>query len=327
VIINIHGGPEGQSRPASSAATTTSQRARRRDDLPERARLDRLRQDLPRLDNGMKREDSVKDIGALLDWIGRSPTSTLAGHGHRRQLRRLHDARRRDDVQRPHPRAAVDVVGISNFVTFLKNTESYRRDLRRVEYGDERDPKMRAFFDQIAPLNNAGKIAKPLFVVQGGNDPRVPLSEAEQMVERVKQNRKPVWYLMAKDEGHGFAKKANADFQFYATVMFVRHGKLDLDAEIQKYVPDYPKQKWPVTVRNLLTHTGGGQSRVGPRPRARDDEGGRGAHLEVPDSVRDGEPLRLPDERLQPSRRGHRERLGQVVRRLPSRESVSPPPG
>ena len=86
---------------------------------------------------------------------------------------------------------------------------------------------MAAFFDKIAPLNNAQKIAQPLFVVQGGNDPRVPLSEAEQMVERVKQNRKPVWYLMAKDEGHGFAKKENADFQFYATVMFVRQYLLD----------------------------------------------------------------------------------------------------
>ena len=124
-------------------------------------------------------------------------------------------------------RAAVDVVGISNFNTFLKNTESYRRDLRRVEYGDERDPKIAAFFDRTAPINNAQKIAHPLFVVQGGNDPRVPLSEAEQMVERVKQNQKPVWYLMAKDEGHGFAKKGNADFQFYATVMFVRRYLLD----------------------------------------------------------------------------------------------------
>ena len=124
-------------------------------------------------------------------------------------------------------RRAVDVVGIWNFNTFLKNTESYRRDLRRVEYGDERDPKMAAFFDKMAPINNAQKIAHPLFVVQGGNDPRVSLSEAEQMVERVKQNQKPVWYLMAKDEGHGFAKKGNADFQFYATVMFVRRFLLD----------------------------------------------------------------------------------------------------
>jgi dipeptidyl aminopeptidase/acylaminoacyl peptidase len=124
-------------------------------------------------------------------------------------------------------RCSVDVVGISNFNTFLKNTESYRRDLRRAEYGDERQPDIAAFFERIAPLNNAGRITKPLFVVQGGNDPRVPLSESEQMVARVKKNGTPVWYLMAKDEGHGFAKKGNVDFQFYATVTFVKTFLLD----------------------------------------------------------------------------------------------------
>jgi dipeptidyl aminopeptidase/acylaminoacyl peptidase len=117
---------------------------------------------------------------------------------------------------------ALDVVGISNLATFLTHTESYRRDLRRVEYGDERDPAMRAFMDRTAPLNNAASITKPLFVVQGANDPRVPRGEAEQMVATVKRNAGPVWYLLAKDEGHGFRKKANADFQFYATVQFVR---------------------------------------------------------------------------------------------------------
>ena len=116
---------------------------------------------------------------------------------------------------------SLDVVGLSHFGTFLKNTESYRRELRRVEYGDEREPTMAAFFEKMAPLNNAGSISKPLFVVQGGNDPRVPLSEAEQMVEKVKGNKSPVWYLMAKDEGHGFRKKNNADYQFYATILFV----------------------------------------------------------------------------------------------------------
>jgi dipeptidyl aminopeptidase/acylaminoacyl peptidase len=118
-------------------------------------------------------------------------------------------------------RCALDVVGISNLVTFLERTESYRRDLRRVEYGDERDPKMREFLEKIAPLNHADKITKPLFVVQGANDPRVPLSESVQIVNTLKSKGTPVWYLMAKDEGHGFAKKRNADFQFYATILFV----------------------------------------------------------------------------------------------------------
>jgi dipeptidyl aminopeptidase/acylaminoacyl peptidase len=119
-------------------------------------------------------------------------------------------------------RAAIDVVGISNFISFLERTESYRRDLRRVEYGDERDPKMRAFLEKISPLNNADKIKNPLFVVHGKNDPRVPLFEAEQIVATVRKNNVPVWYLMAKDEGHGFAKKKNADFQFYATIAFIQ---------------------------------------------------------------------------------------------------------
>jgi len=113
------------------------------------------------------------------------------------------------------------VVGISNLVTFLERTEGYRRDLRRAEYGDERDAKMREFLERIAPLNHSADIKKPLFVVQGKNDPRVPLSESEQMIETVRKGNTPVWYLMADDEGHGFAKKKNADFQFYATIAFV----------------------------------------------------------------------------------------------------------
>ncbi len=118
-------------------------------------------------------------------------------------------------------RCAVDVVGISNFVTFLESTEAYRRDLRRVEYGDEREPKMREFLQAISPLTNAAKITKPLFVVQGKNDPRVPYTEALQMVGAVRKNGGPVWFLTAKDEGHGFAKKRNQDFQFYATLQFI----------------------------------------------------------------------------------------------------------
>ena len=111
---------------------------------------------------------------------------------------------------------------MSNFNTFMQRTEAYRRDLRRVEYGDERDPEIHAFFEAIAPANNADKIRKPLFVVAGQNDPRVPWQEGEQMVATVKKNGTPVWFLMAKDEGHGFSKKRNQDFQFYATVAFVQ---------------------------------------------------------------------------------------------------------
>jgi dipeptidyl aminopeptidase/acylaminoacyl peptidase len=113
-------------------------------------------------------------------------------------------------------------VGPSNLVTLLEHTEAYRRDLRRVEYGDERDPKMREYLEKTAPLNNSERIRKPVFAVVGKNDPRVPWSESRQMMEKLKGNGIPTWFLMANDEGHGYAKKKNQDFQFYATVMFVR---------------------------------------------------------------------------------------------------------
>ncbi|MGH6609816.1 MAG: alpha/beta hydrolase family protein, partial [Burkholderiaceae bacterium] len=173
------------------------------------------------LDNGIKREDSVKDIGALLDWIATEPRLDASrvmvqggSYGGYMVLASLvHYSDRL--------RGGIDVVGISDFVSFLGNTESYRRDLRRVEYGDERDPTVRVVLDKISPLANAGKIRAPLLVVHGKNDPRVPVSEAEQIVAKVRANGTPVWYLMADNEGHGFARKANADFYFYAMVSFI----------------------------------------------------------------------------------------------------------
>ena len=174
------------------------------------------------LDDGFKREDSVKDIGALLDWIATQPgldaSRVAVSGGSYGGYMSLAVA----TTYSARIASSIDVVGISNFLTFLQNTESYRRDLRRVEYGDEREPAMREFLQRISPLTNAGKIAKPLFVVQGKNDPRVPYTEAEQMVAKVRENQSPVWYLRAENEGHGFARKENADYQFYATVMFLR---------------------------------------------------------------------------------------------------------
>ena len=119
-------------------------------------------------------------------------------------------------------RCAVDVVGISNWITFLEHTEAYRRDLRRVEYGDERDPEMHAFLESISPIAHVGNITKPMFIVAGRNDPRVPYTEGQQMTAAIRAHGVPVWYLLAADEGHGFAKKGNRDFQFAATVMFIR---------------------------------------------------------------------------------------------------------
>jgi dipeptidyl aminopeptidase/acylaminoacyl peptidase len=93
---------------------------------------------------------------------------------------------------------------------------------QRVEFGDERDPKTREFLERISPLNNAHRIKTPLFVVQGKNDSLVPPTESEQIVRAVRKNGTPVWYLAANDEGHGFVKKKNRDFQFYSTALFIK---------------------------------------------------------------------------------------------------------
>jgi dipeptidyl aminopeptidase/acylaminoacyl peptidase len=174
------------------------------------------------LDDGLKREDSVKDIGALLDWIATQPQLDaskviVTGGSYGGYMSLAVSTNYADRIT-----ASIDVVGISNFVTFLQNTESYRRDLRRVEYGDERNPAMREFLEKISPLTNASRIIKPLFVVQGKNDPRVPYTEAEQIVAKARANGTPVWYLRAENEGHGFARKENADYQFYATILFLQ---------------------------------------------------------------------------------------------------------
>jgi dipeptidyl aminopeptidase/acylaminoacyl peptidase len=223
VIISIHGGPEAQSRPGFQGRNNYYL-----NELGVAIIYPNVRgstgfgKTFTKLDNGLKREDSVRDIGALLDWIASQPELdaskvlvTGASYGGYMTLASM--THFNDRIA-----AGVDIVGVSNFNTFFANTEGYRQDLRRAEYGDERDPAIHAFFERIAPVNNAHRITKPLFVVQGGNDPRVPLGEAEQMVATVKRNGTPIWYLMAKDEGHGFRRKENADFQFYGTVMFVR---------------------------------------------------------------------------------------------------------
>lgn len=223
VVINIHGGPEGQFRPGFLGRSNFHL-----NELGVALIFPNVRgssgygKTFLQLDNGYLREDSVKDIGALLDWIATQPDldadCVLVMGGSYGGYMSLAVATHYSD----RIRAAVDIVGISNFVSFLERTEGYRRDLRRVEYGDERDPKMREFLLKISPINNADNIKKPLFVVHGQNDPRVPLYEAEQIVQTVRSNQIPVWYLMAKDEGHGFAKKSNADYQFYATVLFMQ---------------------------------------------------------------------------------------------------------
>ncbi len=223
VIINIHGGPEGQFRPSFlSRADYYINELGIAMIFPNVRGSTGYGKTFLSLDNGALREGSYKDIESLFNWIQTQPdldsSRVMVTGGSYGGFMTLAVATNYND----RVRCAVDVVGPSNLVSFLEHTSGYRRDLRRVEYGDERDPKMREFLEKIAPYNKAKNITKPLFVVAGKNDPRVPASESQQMVEIVRQNGTPVWWLLGKDEGHGFAKKKNLDYQFNATVMFVK---------------------------------------------------------------------------------------------------------
>jgi dipeptidyl aminopeptidase/acylaminoacyl peptidase len=221
VVINIHGGPEGQSRPGFSSVFQSwiNEFGIAVVDPNVRGSSGYGKTYLS-LDNKMLREDSVRDIGALLDWIAGQPDldeervmvygGSYGGYMVLASLMHYSD----------RLRGGVNIVGISDFITFLENTESYRRDLRRAEYGDERDPEMRAFFKRISPLRNAHRITAPLFVIQGQNDPRVPVTEAEQIVRQVRANGRPVWYMNALNEGHGYGRRENQDLMRDLVVLF-----------------------------------------------------------------------------------------------------------
>jgi dipeptidyl aminopeptidase/acylaminoacyl peptidase len=173
------------------------------------------------LDDGVKREDAVRDIGALLDWIQSQPQLdarrvAIKGGSYGGYMALASMVHHGD-----HLRCGIDEWGISDFVTFLENTGKYRQDVRRAEYGDERDPVMRGVLDAISPLTNAHKITKPMFIVQGLHDPRVPVSEAEQIAAAISENGVDVWYLLAEDEGHGFGKKSNRNIYQQVLILFL----------------------------------------------------------------------------------------------------------
>lgn len=223
VIIDVHGGPEAQSIPTFLGIENyLINELGVAIIFPNKRGSTGFGKTFVSLDNGFLRENSYKDIVTLIDWIKTQPDLDadrimITGGSYGGNVTLYISAFYSDKIA-----CGLSVVGSSNFVTFLENTADYRRDLRRVEYGDERIPEMREFLNRIAPLNHAEKIKKPLFIVQGANDPRVPMSESEQLVEKLKSINTPVWYLLAKDEGHGFAKRKNVDFEFYSKVMFIK---------------------------------------------------------------------------------------------------------
>ncbi len=223
VVMVMHGGPEGQSKQGWQGRVNF---------LIEQLGIAVLEPNVRGssgygktflgLDNGRLREDSVKDMGTAIDWMATHPRLdarrvVVIGGSYGGYMALAASTRLADRIA-----GAMSAVGISNFVSFLENTESYRRDLRRVEYGDERDPTMRTFLHSISPLTHVDKISKPLMVVQGKNDPRVPWTESEQIVRSLQSRGTPVWYLLADNEGHGFARRENADYYFVALAEFLQ---------------------------------------------------------------------------------------------------------
>lgn len=223
VLIDIHGGPEAQFTPYYLGDLNYLL-----DPLGIALVFPNIRgssgfgKSFLELDNGLRREDALRDLGALLDWIAARPdldAGRVAVRGF------SYGGYMTLSVAAAYPgriRAAIDTVGPTNLVTFLETTAEYRRDLRRSEYGDERDPAIRSFLEKTAPLNRSEKIRMPLLVFQGANDPAVPRAETERIVEAVRKNETPVWYVLATDEGHGFSKRRNRDYQFYLTVLFLQ---------------------------------------------------------------------------------------------------------
>ncbi|NHF65963.1 S9 family peptidase [Xanthomonas hortorum] len=223
VLIMIHGGPESQARPGWSPLTASFV-----DTLGATVIVPNVRGSdgygtrYLNMDNGEKRENSVKDIGALIDWIGAQPdldanrVAVIGGsYGGYMALATM-------TFYSDRLVGGVDLFGISNWTTFLQNTETYRRANRRAEYGDERLPHMQEFFSRISPRTNVARITKPMLIEQGSNDPRVPQSESEQMVAAIRQRGVRVSYLLFFDEGHGWRKKQNQDLSLQVETAFLR---------------------------------------------------------------------------------------------------------
>lgn len=232
VLIDIHGGPELQYLPYFSSLIQYLVKELNIAVLTPNVRGSAgYGKSYLFLDNGFKREDSVKDIGKLLDWIEKQPEldpsrvavmgSSYGGYMVLSSM--IHYNHRLT--------CGIERVGISNFVTFLENTKDYRRDLRRAEYGDEQDPKTREFLTSISPLTHAYNITKPMLIAQGLNDPRVPVSESEQIVSAIRKNGGTAWYFLAKDEGHGLSKKSNRDYYNYVVVLFLEKFLLSQKSE------------------------------------------------------------------------------------------------
>ena len=223
VLIIAHGGPEGQSRPNWSRfnhyLVTQLGIAVIRPNIRGSTGYGRTFEEL---DETVKREDAIKDIGALLDWVETQPgldsnRVAISGGSYGGFVSLASLVAYSDRL-----RGGISSVGISDFSTFMQNTEAYRVDNRRREYGDERVPEVAEFFERISPLRNAHKIDKPVLIIQGANDPRVPQQQAEDMITAIRANGVEVSYVLAMNEGHGFRKPENRRFASGAQIAFLK---------------------------------------------------------------------------------------------------------
>ena len=223
MVVSIHGGPEGQARPIFQACWNYYI-----NELGVALVVPNVRgstgygRTFVGLDDGLLREGSYRDIGALLDWIAArddldADRIMIHGGSYGGHMTLVTATRYSEKI-----RCSVNLFGISNLRTLLENTAPYRRDLRRAEYGDERTIEVREWMERTAPMNHAREIKKPMMVQQGSNDPRVPQSESDQIVAALKDIDTPVWYLLFADEGHGFLKKGNVDYAYFTQIMFAK---------------------------------------------------------------------------------------------------------
>jgi len=219
VVLIVHGGPEGQSRPLFDPITQYLVARGYGVMLPNVRGSTGYGYEYQRLDDVRLRMNSVADLQHAALWL---QNSGIADPGRIAVMGGSYGGFMVLSAITTYPHlwaAAIDIVGIANFVTFLENTGPWRRKLRESEYGSlEND---RDFLESISPINHVDSIVTPLFVIHGANDPRVPVGEAEQIVAALRERNIPVEYMRFEDEGHGLVKRANRLVAYPAAARFL----------------------------------------------------------------------------------------------------------
>ena len=228
VIINVHGGPDDRERPRGLGRSNYF-----RNEMGIAVIYPNVRgssgfgRSFEQLDNGLLRENAIKDIGALLDWIAAdrlldSQRVMIVGASYGGYVA-LASAIQYDG----RIRCVQAGFAISDFPSYLESTDMSRQVNRNAEYGDPSDPQTLQFLRRISPLTNAAKLRVPLYLVHGGKDTRVPPAQAEKMADAVKKNGTPVWYVVYRDAGHLALTATNNDYNQYSWTMFVQKYLLD----------------------------------------------------------------------------------------------------